>query len=60
MGSERGIGGGTVEETPDWVRQLPVTYLPVTQNTEGVPAAMQQNNLISNMGISPKMTYGYN
>lgn len=26
----------------------------------GVPAATQQNNLISSMGISPKMTYRYN
>lgn len=60
MGSEHGTGGGTVEETQDWVKQLPVTYLMVTQNTEGVPAAIQQNNLISNMGISPKMTYRCN
>ena len=60
MGSEHGTGGGTVEETQAWVKQLPVTYLMVTQNTEGVPAAIQQNNLISNMGISPKMTYRCN
>lgn len=52
--SVRGTGGGTVEETRAWVRQLPVTYLTVTQSTERVPAAAQQNNLISNMGISPK------
>lgn len=44
-----------MEETRAWVRQLPVTYLMVTQSTEGVPAAAQQNNLISNMGIFPKM-----
>lgn len=49
VGSVHGTGGGTVEETRAWVRQLPVT-----QSTEGVPAAAQQNNLISNTGISPK------
>lgn len=34
MGCEHGTGGRTVKETRDWMRQVPVTYLMVTQNTE--------------------------